>query len=207
MNNEVLINDSPYVWLLDNGHGEDTPGKRSPVWKDGIQLLEYKFNRKIVLLLSQFLCSSHFNYKILVPEDNDITLGERTRRANVFAKANPNKKCVLISIHGNAFGNEKASGIEVFTTPGQTKSDEYANVFYKYLQKLGWKMRPDLSDGDTDKEERFYILQATSMPALLTESGFYTNEMECKKMMDINWQIRIAAAHFNAIKEIEDVKV
>lgn len=26
--------------LLDNGHGEDTKGKRSPVWKDGSQLLE-----------------------------------------------------------------------------------------------------------------------------------------------------------------------
>ena len=31
--------------LLDNGHGCDTPGKRSPVWPDGRQLLEWEFNR------------------------------------------------------------------------------------------------------------------------------------------------------------------
>ena len=34
--------------LLDNGHGCDTPGKRSPVWPDGRQLLEWEFNRDIV---------------------------------------------------------------------------------------------------------------------------------------------------------------
>ena len=34
--------------LLDNGHGQETPGKRSPVWADGSQLFEYEFNRDIV---------------------------------------------------------------------------------------------------------------------------------------------------------------
>lgn len=31
--------------LIDNGHGKETPGKRSPVWPDGSQLYEYEFNR------------------------------------------------------------------------------------------------------------------------------------------------------------------
>lgn len=26
--------------VLDNGHGNNTPGKRSPVWDDGTQLYE-----------------------------------------------------------------------------------------------------------------------------------------------------------------------
>ena len=34
--------------LLDNGHGYDTPGKRSPIWPDGSQLFEWEFNRDIV---------------------------------------------------------------------------------------------------------------------------------------------------------------
>ena len=33
--------------ILDNGHGIDTPGKRSPIWADGSQLFEYEFNRAI----------------------------------------------------------------------------------------------------------------------------------------------------------------
>ena len=28
--------------LLDNGHGENTPGKRSPKWSDGSQLKTYE---------------------------------------------------------------------------------------------------------------------------------------------------------------------
>ena len=37
-----------YLWLLDPGHGIDTPGKRSPLWPDGTQLMEFEFNRDIV---------------------------------------------------------------------------------------------------------------------------------------------------------------
>ena len=33
--------------LIDNGHGVDTKGKRSPVWPDGRQLFEWEFNRDI----------------------------------------------------------------------------------------------------------------------------------------------------------------
>ena len=33
--------------LLDNGHGENTPGKRSPKWSDGSQLFEWEYAREI----------------------------------------------------------------------------------------------------------------------------------------------------------------
>ena len=33
--------------LLDNGHGENTAGKRSPKWKDGTQLFEWEYAREI----------------------------------------------------------------------------------------------------------------------------------------------------------------
>ena len=33
--------------LLDNGHGENTAGKRSPLWPDGSQLFEWSYTREI----------------------------------------------------------------------------------------------------------------------------------------------------------------
>ena len=33
--------------IIDNGHGDDTPGKRSPAWTDQDQLFEWEFNRDI----------------------------------------------------------------------------------------------------------------------------------------------------------------
>lgn len=31
------------IVLLDNGHGKETSGKRSPLWKDGSQLFEWEY--------------------------------------------------------------------------------------------------------------------------------------------------------------------
>ena len=39
--------------ILENGHGSQTPGKRSPIWGDGSQLLEWEFNRDIVRRIVQ----------------------------------------------------------------------------------------------------------------------------------------------------------
>ena len=42
------------------------------------------------------------------------------------------------------------------------------------------KMRGDYSDGDIDFEEGFYVLKHSICPEELTESGFMTNEKECR---------------------------
>ena len=41
--------------ILENGHGSQTPGKRSPIWGDGSQLLEWEFNRDIVRRIAAML--------------------------------------------------------------------------------------------------------------------------------------------------------
>jgi N-acetylmuramoyl-L-alanine amidase len=195
-----------YLWLIDPGHGSNTPGKRSPVWGDGTQLLEWEFNRKIAALLIRLLQSEGFKYEVIVSENKDIPLSKRAKRANLIASKNKDYQCVYISIHGNA-GPEKASGIEVFTSPGQTKSDKFATILLKELAKLGWKMRYDrYRDGDPDKEAKFTVLTKTSMPAVLSENGFYTNEQECKKMLSDEGQVNIALAHFKAIEYVEKTK-
>ena len=58
---------------MDNGHSSSTKGKRSPKFKDGTQLMEYKFNRIIVKRIAEKLNCLGIEYFILVPEeDKDI---------------------------------------------------------------------------------------------------------------------------------------
>lgn len=64
--------------LLDNGHGIDTPGKRSP---DGL-LREYAWNRLIASRIVTVLTDLGHDAAILVPEQEDIPLPERCRRVN-----------------------------------------------------------------------------------------------------------------------------
>ena len=64
--------------LIDNGHGIETPGKRSP---DG-RFREYKYNREIARAVVEHLQLRGYDAELLVPEEEDIPLKERVRRAN-----------------------------------------------------------------------------------------------------------------------------
>lgn len=64
--------------FIDNVHGSDTAGKRSPDWR----FLEHKFNYIFATGLVSALPSREFDAELLVPEENDITLAERCSRVN-----------------------------------------------------------------------------------------------------------------------------
>ena len=188
------------VVILDNGHGVDCAGKRSPVWPDGSQLLEWEFNRDIVSRLSEMLVRSGIPYEVLVPEMSDVPLTERCRRANgIYDREAGN--CILLSIHGNAGGG---TGWEAYTTRGVTKADAFASLLYDEAEwefaRDGWRIRKDFADGDADKESDFYILKHTKAPAVLTENFFMDNERDCRLMLSAEGRDRIARVHFNAIK-------
>ena len=188
------------VVILENGHGVDCAGKRSPVWPDGSQLLEWEFNRDIVSRLSEMLVRSGIPYEVLVPEMSDVPLSERCRRANeIYDREAGN--CILLSIHGNAGGG---TGWEAYTTRGDTKADGLASLLYDEAEwefaREGWRIRKDFADGDADKESDFYILKHTKAPAVLTENFFMDNERDCRLMLSAEGRDRIARVHFNAIK-------
>lgn len=190
------------IVIIDNGHGKETAGKRSPVWLDGSQLFEWEFNRDIVRRIIEKLQADRIPYRVLVPEENDISLIERARRANKYAKEF-NEKAYVLSIHANAGGG---TGWEVYTSYGQTQSDAIATVFFEEARKEftpnGWRMRSDYSDGDSDKEAEFYILAKTTCPAVLTENFFMDTEKDCRFIMSEDGRERIANMHVAAIKKI-----
>ena len=72
--------------LLDNGHGKETPGKRSPKWSDGSQLFEWEYNRRVVDAIIAKLDGLGIKSVKIVPEDTEISLSERAARANKICK-------------------------------------------------------------------------------------------------------------------------
>ena len=87
--------------LIDNGHGLNTPGKRSP---DGT-LIEATYNREISKRIVADLKDKGYDAELLVPEDHDISLSERVRRTNAHCQALGKSNVILVSIHVNAAGN------------------------------------------------------------------------------------------------------
>ena len=187
--------------IIDRGHGIDTPGKRSPIWKDGTQLFEWEFNNDVATRIAHKLAAAGVRSRLLVTEEKDIPLSERCSRVNNICKMHGRENCILISIHANAGGG---TGFEVFTSPGNTLADEYASMIIESLKETfpNEKIRSDYSDGDADKEARFYLLQHTKCPSILTENLFMDNESDCRKLMDNEYRERIADAHVTAIMKM-----
>ena len=182
--------------LIDPGHGIDTPGKRSP---DG-QFLEYLWNRQVADLLLEKLVAMGIDASLVVTETNDVTLRNRVNRVNTICNKVGASNVLLVSIHANAAGNgsswQNAKGWSCYTSKGKTQSDQVAECLYEAFEEEfpERKIRKDLSDGDKDWEENFYVLEKSRCPAVLLENFFYDNKEECAWMLQEETKRRIASA-------------
>lgn len=193
--------------LIDNGHGENTPGKRSP---DGV-LREYLYVRGIADDVMRELSKRGYDAERIVKENVDVPLAERARRTNEFCGKLGASNVILISIHCNAAGNGsewmKARGWSAYTTKGQTKADDLANCLYSAAESefVGQKIRKDISDGDPDWEENFYILQKTKCATVLTENFFQDNKEDVEFLLSTEGRQQIVKVHVDGIiKYVED---
>ena len=182
--------------LIDPGHGIDTPGKRSP---DG-KFLEYLWNRQIAdLILDRFMIMG-IDASLVVTETNDISLSTRVQRVNKVCSKVGASNVILLSIHSNAAGDGSkwmsAQGWSCYTSNGETKSDVIAECLYDAFETefADRKIRKDMSDGDRDWEENFYVLQKSKCPAVLLENFFYDNRDECAWLLKNETKERIADA-------------
>ncbi|MDQ0110784.1 N-acetylmuramoyl-L-alanine amidase family protein [Paenibacillus harenae] len=155
---------------VDDGHGLETPGKRTPSFPDGMVMKENEFNRVVAAYLDAHLKRCGFRTLLVAPGDTDIPLNNRTTAAN-NAKAD-----FYISIHANAYGAgwNGARGIETYYYPGSTAGKQAADIIHAQLVK-GTPM-PNRGV----KEANFHVLRETTMPAVLVELGFMTNREDAE---------------------------
>lgn len=181
MNKNIIV-------LLDNGHGKETPGKRSPKWSDGTQLFEWKYNRQLVDGIAAKLQILGIKCEKLVPENTDISLSERAKRANNFCSKN---SCIMISVHCNAGGG---TGWEVFSTTNKNNSDKLADIFVEIYKKNF----PDKRCRG-HKEKNYSIIYKTNCPCVLTENFFMDTEDDCKFLMSMDGFQKIVDLHVESI--------
>jgi N-acetylmuramoyl-L-alanine amidase len=187
--------------LIDNGHGAETRGKRSP---DG-RLLEYLENRIIARGIVDALNARGLDASLLVPEENDISLPKRCRRVNEWCRQLGKDNVLLISIHCNAAGRGdrwlSARGWCAYTTRGNTRADALATSLYTAAQTHlpGHRLRTDYTDADPDLEKDFYLLRHTSCPAVLTENLFMDNPEDCDFLLSKEGQQSLVDLHIDGI--------
>lgn len=193
--------------LIDNGHGVDTKGKRSP---DG-RLLEYAENRLLAGRIVSALKAQGHDAELLVPEDNDVSLFQRCDRVNRFCYALGKENVILVSIHCNAAGKGdrwyNATGWCAYTTLKDTPADRLATCLYNAAQIHipDQRLRMDLTDGDPDIEASFYLLRHTSCPAVLTENLFMDNQADVEYLLSDIGQTNLVNLHVTGINFYLDI--
>ena len=189
--------------FIDNGHGLMTAGKRSP---DG-QFREPFYNREIARRVVSDLRDRGLDAELLVPEDDDISLAERVRRINAACFFLGKRNVILVSIHVNAAGNGSkwlnATGCSVYTCKGQTASDKLAECLCQAAIKNfpGRRIRTDMSDGDMDWEEGFYILRKSLCVAVLTENFFMDSISDLEYLQSRAGKQAVVDTHVEGIIE------
>ena len=210
-----------FTIILDNGHGNNTPGKCSPLIDfnydknctsvENGRFREYRFARRVVKTAIPKLKKLGYNVIELVPEEKDISLSERVKRINNYVKKYGSNNCIMISTHVNAAGNSdkwlSARGWSIWTTKGENNSDKLATCLYeaakenigkdkKYTdqfknEKTQKPIRTDFSDGDADYESNFAIIKGSNCPAVLVENMFQDNKDDVKYIESWNGFIKI----------------
>ena len=189
--------------LLDNGHGIETPGKRSP---DG-KFLEYKYNRIIASRVTANLVDCGYDASLLVPEISDIPLAERCRRVNAVCDEVGAANVILVSIHVNALGSDgkwhSASGWSVYTTPGITRADLLAYDLYEAAKKylVGQKIRLFNGPKEPDFESNLYLLKHTKCAAVLTENMFQDCLSDVAFLQSHSGMEAITMLHVEGVRE------
>lgn len=173
---------------IDDGHGRETPGKRTPAFADGTVMRENEFNEAVANFLEQELKGQGFLTLRVSPETTDTPLEVRVKRAN-----DANAHC-YISIHANAYDTvwNEASGIETWIFNGAKRGGDtfrLAEALQSHLiQKTGRKNRGVKTSG------ALYVLNATKMPAALVECGFMTNQEEAALLKSEKYRMLCAKA-------------
>jgi len=179
----VTLSEIKYKIVIDAGHGGSDPGASSISNKQ-----EKDFTLAVANKLYKLLQETPSVQTIMTRTDDSYpTLQDRVDLAN-NAKAD-----LFISIHGNKFEQNPAiSGTETYYY--DEKSLEFARLVHRYVVEAA-----GLPDRNV-RQANFKVLRDTTMPAVLLEIGYLSNERDEKLMLSESFQNKVAASIVDAIK-------
>jgi N-acetylmuramoyl-L-alanine amidase/flagellum-specific peptidoglycan hydrolase FlgJ len=170
---------------LDDGHGINTGGKRTPELPNGMKselgrnyMNENLFNRAVVKYLDAHLKRCGFRTLLVAPTDGDTPLDDRV------AKANNANVDLYLSVHANANTGTWGSwgGTETYvwmnTDKTTSNSEKIGKILHKYLMK-GTPLR----DRGVRNGNHLFVIRKSKMPSVLVECAFMDNLTEAKLLL------------------------
>ena len=189
--------------ILDAGHGGEDGGASA-----ASGLVEKDVNLKIVFLLRDLLEAN--GIRVILTRDSDVLLYDKTvdyqgrkKMLDLSARrkiADENPDAVFVSIHMNTYPLESCRGLQVWYSPNDPNSLDLATT----VQETA-KDRLDPQNHRTVKRagSNIYLMDKITIPAVLIECGFLTNEQEAARLATDEYRQQIAVSIFLSIINTE----
>ena len=199
---EGLLKTTQCCVVLDAGHGGNDPGK---VGDTGCY--EKDINLLIVEKLKTFLEME--GIKVLLTRDGDYGLYAETdtnkksadmrNRVKIIEE---NKPMLAVSVHQNSYTDGSIKGAQTFYSGFSIESKELA-------EKIQASMVTVLDKNNHRKSKQndsYYLLKKTTCPIVIVESGFLSNDAECKLLETEFYQEKVAWSIYMGIMQYLNAK-
>ncbi len=184
--------------IIDAGHGGMDGGA---VGGDGTA--EKDLNLQVALKVQHLLEQSGCTVFMTRSEDISLSTAEDDeKRQRKIADLNNRKKMIedydveaFVSIHMNTFPDPQYGGTQVFYAKSPTNSRNLAELIQQEVSAFD----PDNTRVAKDGTSGIYVLQDVSVPSVVVECGFLSNETDLKRLKSEKYQNELANAVFCGI--------
>lgn len=198
-----LVSVSPenkgFYIIVDAGHGGMDGGTSAA---DGTK--EKDINLSIARKLNLLLVAS--GYKTVMLRNDDALIGDnslstiRARKVSDIRKrlevAESYPESILVSIHQNYYSVPKYSGAQVFYSTNSPKSKILAQSIQDSVVN---GLQPDNNRKIKSVGSDIYLLYNCTLPAVMVECGFMSNESEAEKLKTDSYQTQMALSIMQGI--------
>ena len=189
-----VASDSHTIIIIDPGHGGEDGGA---IGSNGIY--EKDINLAIAKQLNDMLRAAGIS--TVLTRSEDILLYDPTSDYHGQKKvqdlsarreiAESYENAIFVSIHMNAFPEEKYSGLQVYYSPNNPRAKSLAQHIQATTKEL---LLPNNSRSIKRADQNIYLLDRLQCPAVLIECGFLSNPQECENLSDQDYQQKMALA-------------
>lgn len=183
------------VVVIDVGHGGKDPGK---VGVNGV--LEKDINLDVALKLESFLRQS--DVKVLLTRKTDEGLYDENAgnkkvqdMARRIALIEACDADLVVSIHQNSYGDGSVCGPQCFYHVSSPDGERAALILQQWLNGGLAVERPREAKSDGS----YYLLKKSTVPTVIAECGFLSNEKEAVLLTDEVYQEKVAWALYMGI--------
>ncbi|MGB3607609.1 MAG: M56/M15 family metallopeptidase [Psychroserpens sp.] len=182
------LNTEPLTVIIDAGHGGIDSG-------NFIKEQDEKF---IVLQITKALAAlSDQRVDIVLTRNKDEFMSLKDRAEFVNSK----KPDLFLSLHCNASKNSLANGVEAYIDLNHEDHDKMLHHAELLLQN-----QTNYFTSRGVKTGNFYLLKNTSVPSVILELGFLTNDGDRNLLFNTNQQKNIAQSIYDSLLEIRALK-